>query len=73
MVDVEQGGVVGVEVLAYVGMDAGGTFALVTQVEVLAVHGVHVGRGTTEVTEVTFEVGQLGDGLDLLEDALLAA
>ena len=44
MVDVEQGGVVGVEVLAYVGMDAGGTFALVTQVEVLAVHGDHRGH-----------------------------
>ena len=64
---------VGVEVFADVGMDAGGAFALVAEVEVLAVHGVHVGRGTTQVAEVAFEIGELGDGLDLTKDAFLAA
>ena len=42
MVDVEQGSVVGVEILADVGMDARRTFALVAKVEILAVHGVHI-------------------------------
>ena len=50
MVDIEQGRVVGVEILAYVGMDAGRTFALVAKVKILAVHGVHVGRRTAKVT-----------------------
>lgn len=73
MVDVEELGVVGVEVAADVGIDAGGTFALVAKVEVAAVHGIHVGRGSAEVAEVAFEVGQLGDGLDFAEDAFFAS
>ena len=73
MIDVEELGVVGVEVLAHVGMDARGTFALVAKVEVFAVHGVHIGGGASEVTQIAFEVGQLGDGFDFLEDAFLAA
>ena len=48
-VDVEQGGVVGVEIGADLGMDARGALALVAEVEVLAVHGVHVGRWAAEV------------------------
>ena len=73
MIDVEQLGVVGVEVLANLRMDARGTFALVAKVEVLAVHGVHVGGGSTKVAEVAFEIRQLGDGLDFAKDALFAA
>ena len=73
MVDVEKLGVIGVEILADVGVDAGGTFALVAKVEVLAMHGIHIGRGTSEVTEVSFEVRELGDGLDFAEDAFFAA
>ncbi len=46
MVDVEQGGMVGVEVGAHLRIDARGAFALVAEVEVLAVHGVHVGGRT---------------------------
>lgn len=72
MVDIEQGRMVGVEILAYVGMDAGGTFALVAKVKVLAMHGVHIGRRTSEVTQIALEVGQLRDGFDFLENALLA-
>ena len=73
MVDVKQGSVVGVEILADVGMDARGTFALVAKVQVLAVHGIHICRWTTQITEITFEVGHLCDGLDLFENTLLAA
>ena len=40
---------IGVEVLAYVGMDAGWSFALVADAEVFSVHGIHVGAGTSEV------------------------
>ena len=73
MIDVEQSGVVGVEVLANLRMDARGTFALVAKIEVLAMHGIHVGRGSTEVAEVALEIRQLGDGFDFAEDALFAA
>ena len=73
MVDVEQGGVVGVEVLADVRMDARGAFALVANVEVFAVHGVHICRWTAQVAEIALEVGELCDGLDLFENAFLAA
>ena len=64
---------VDVEVLTDVRMDAGGTFALMTKVEVLTVHGIDVGRRTAKVAQITLEVRQLGDGLDLLQNALLAA
>ena len=73
MVDVEELGVVGVEVGAYLGMDARRTFTLVAKVEVLTVHGIHIGRRSTQVAEIAFEVGQLGDGPDFAKDALLAA
>ena len=73
MVDVEQGRVICVEVLAHAWMNAGRAFALVADVKVLAMHGVHVGRRTSKVAQITFEVGQLGDGLDFAEDAFLAA
>ena len=73
MVNVQQGGVVCVEILADFRMNARGTLALVAKVEVLAVHGVHVGRGSAEVTQIALEIGQLADGLDLAQDAFLAA
>ena len=70
-VDVEQGRVVGVEVGAHLGMDAGGTCAALAAVEVLAPHAVHVGRGSAEVAEVAFEVGHTGDGFEFAQDAFL--
>lgn len=43
MVDVEKGGMVGVEVVAHLRMDARRFFAFAADVKVLAVHGVHIG------------------------------
>lgn len=57
MVDVEQGGMVGVEVGAHLRMDARRAFAFVANVEVLAVHGVHIGGRTAQVAQIAFEVG----------------
>ena len=73
VVDVEQGCVVGVEVGTDGGMDARGAPAALTCLEVAAAHAVHIGRGSAEVGEVAFEVGQLGHLPDLAEDALLGA
>jgi hypothetical protein len=72
-IDVKELGVVGVEILADVWMDAGRTFALMAKVKVLAMHGIHIGRRTTQVTQVPLEVGQLCDGFNLLQNAFLTA
>ena len=49
-IDVEQSRMVGVEIGANLGMDARGAFALVAKVEFLPMHGIHIGRRTSEVT-----------------------
>lgn len=72
-IDVKELGVVGVEILADVWMDAGRTFALMAKVKVLAMHGIHIGRRTTQVTQVPLEVWQLCDGFNLLQNAFLTA
>ena len=73
VVDVEQLGVVGVEVGAYLGMYAAGAAAFLAGTEVASVHAIHVGTGATEVAEIAFEVGHLGDLLYLFQYALLRA
>ena len=65
MIDVEQSAMVGIEVRTDLRMDAAGTSALLTGLEIAPMHAVHVGRGSTEVGEVTFEVGHLHDLLHL--------
>ena len=65
VVDVEQRAVVGVQVGTHLGMDARGPLALLAQVEVGALHAVHVGAGAAQVAQVALEVGQLHDGLHL--------
>ena len=72
-VEVEQGLVVGVQVGADGRVDARGAAALLAEVEVASVHAVHVGAGASQVAQVAFEVGHLGDGLHLLQDAFAAA
>ena len=70
-IDFQQGTVVAVQVGAYLGMDAGGAFAYGADFGVFAVHHVHIGTGAAQVTEVAFEVGQLGYLPYLPKDALL--
>ena len=56
VVDVEQARMVGVEVFAWLGMKARGAEAFGADVEVLAVHAVHVGARAAKVGDVAFEV-----------------
>ena len=72
-VDVDELGVVGVEVGTDLGMYAAGSLAPFAGGVVAAVHAVHVGRGSAEVAEVAFEVGHLDDLLHLAQYALLGA
>ena len=73
MVDVEQGRVVGVEILAHLRMDARRALALVAKVEVLSVHGIHVCRRSAKVAQISFEIRKLSDGFHFFDDAFLAA
>ena len=72
-VDVEQRGVVGVEVAADLGPDAGGAHALVADPLLLALHLIHVARGPAEVADGAAVVGHLLDRFDLAQDGLLRA
>ena len=65
MVDIEQLGVVGIEVGAYLRMDTAGALALLAGIEVATVHTVHVGRRTSEIAEIAFEVRHLDNLLHL--------
>ena len=73
MVDVEQRTVVGVQVGAYLRVDARGALALHAAVLVASLHTVHVGTGSSQVAQVAFEVGQLHHGLHFAQDALFGA
>ena len=70
---VEQLAVVSVEVRAYFRVYARRTLAFVAKVKVASVHGIHVGRWSSEVAEVAFEVWHGGDGLDFSQDTFLAS
>ena len=72
-VDVEELGVVGIEVRTDLRMDAAGTSAFLTGVLIAASHTVHICRGASEVGEIAFEVRHLDDLPHLAEDALLRA
>ena len=72
-VDVEELGVIGIEVRTDLRMDATGTAAFLAGVLVAARHAVHVCRGPAEVGEVALEVWHLDDLPDLAEDVLLRA
>ena len=61
---------VGVEVGANGGMDAGRPLAALAKAAVAAGHAVHVGRRAAEVGKVALEVGHLCDLLHLLQHAL---
>lgn len=73
VVDVEQRTMVVVEVGARLGVKARGTGAALASLQVVTVHGVHVGAGTTQVADVAFEILHLGHLLHLTHYRLLAA
>lgn len=72
MIDVEQLAHVGVEVGAYLGMDARRTRTLFASLMVAPMHAVHVGRGSAKVAQIALEIGHLCDEFHFFEDALLA-
>ena len=71
MVDIQQGTVVRIEVRTYLRMDTAGTLAFLTSLDVTSFHAVHIGRRSSEVREVPFEVGHLHYLFDFLENTLL--
>ena len=64
---------VAVEIRTNLRMDARWAFALMTKVELLSMHRIHIGRRSSEVAQIPFEVGHLGDGFHFFKNALLAA
>ena len=59
MVDIQQFLMVGVEVWADLRMNTTGTLAFLTSIEIFTVHAIHIGRGSTKVGKVAFEVWHL--------------
>ena len=51
---------VGVEVFANGGLQAGRTGAFLTEVFVLALHAVHIGRRTAQVADIALEILHFG-------------
>ena len=64
-VDLDKRMVVGVEVLADAGLQASGSGTFLTESLVLSLHAVHIGRWTSQVADVAFEVLHLGHFLHL--------
>ena len=72
-IHLQQFGVIGIQVRTDLWMDTGRTATFLAGVLVLTTHAIHVGRGSTQVTQVTFEVGHLHHLFHLAQDALLRA
>src|SRR3712207_3906862 len=73
LVDIEQRTVVGIQVRTNLRMYARRTLALPAYGFVASFHAVHVGRRTSQIAQVTFEVGQLCHFPHLFQDRLFAA
>ena len=71
MIDFKQRSVVGYEIRTNLRIDARGTFAHSTSLRVLAVHSIHIGRGSAKVGQIALEVGHFYHLLHLFYDALL--
>ena len=59
-VNIQKGPVVAVQIGAYLWMNTRRTLACSTSLFVLSVHHIHIGTGTTQVAEITFEIRLLG-------------
>ena len=64
---------VGIQVRAYLRVDARRALAALAEGLVFSVHAVHVGRRSSQVTQVAFEVRHFRDGFYFLQDAFLAS
>ena len=64
---------VSVQVRADFRMDARRTFAATAKSRIFSTHLVHVGRGTSQITQIPFEVGHFSDGFYFLENTFLAS
>lgn len=73
LIDADEFLVVVVQVLAYLWMNTRRAAALLADGLVLATHAVHVCRRTSEVGDVTLEVGHVGYAFYLAQYAFLAA
>lgn len=54
-------------------MDARRTFAATAKSRIFSTHLVHVGRGTSQITQIPFEVRHFSDGFHFLENTFLAS
>ena len=71
MIDFKQRSVVGYEIRTNLRIDARGTLAHSTRLWILAVHSIHIGRGSAKVGQIALEVGHFYHLLHLLYYALL--
>ena len=72
-IDVEQSTMVSVQIPAHIRMNARRAFALVADVEVLAMHGIHVGTRSSQITQIPLEIRHLNDGIHFFQNTFLAA
>ena len=71
MVNRKQCGVIGIEIRAHLGMEAAGPHTPPAHIGALASKGIHVGRRTSEIGDVAFEIRHCSDGPDLSQNRLL--
>ena len=64
---------VSVQIRADFGMDARRTFAATAKSRIFSTHLVHVGRRTSQIAQIPFEVGHFSDGFHFLENTFLAS
>ena len=64
---------VSIEVGTHLWVDTTGSLTLLADVQVVAVHAIHVGRWSTQIGQITLEVVHLHDLLHLVDDALFRA
>ena len=72
-VDVEQLTMVCIQIFAHIRMNAGRAFALMTDVEVFAMHGIHVGTGSSQIAQIPLEIRHLNDGIHFFQNTFLTA
>ena len=73
MIDVQQWSVVCIQIRAYLGMNARRAFAPAAQIFVFSSHGIHVGRRTSKVAQISLEIRHFSYSFYLLQDTFLAS
>ena len=72
-IDFQQFRMICIQVGTNLRMNTRRTFTLLANGCILTLHTIHIGRGTTQVGEITFKVGHLNDFLHLIQNAFFAA